>query len=49
MKTISQNEIGTLKAIRRFAKRNYETYKIHCESRNFAPMPLDDFLKNYSS
>lgn len=48
MKTLTQNKISPAKAIRRFALRNYETYKLHCESRNFAPMPLNDFLKNYN-
>lgn len=36
-------------AISNFAKRNYEIYVKHYKSRNLKPMPLDEFLKNYSS
>jgi hypothetical protein len=34
-------------AIIRVAKRNYNTYVKHNEARNFKPMKLEEFLKNY--
>ncbi|WP_372793548.1 hypothetical protein [Lutibacter sp.] len=49
MKTISITESNTLEKITNFARRNYNTYVKHYESRNLKPMSLDEFLKNYCS
>ncbi|WP_456378372.1 hypothetical protein [Lutibacter sp.] len=49
MKSILTKERGTLEAITNFARKNYNTYVKHYESRNLTPMPLEEFLKNYSS
>ncbi|NOR27478.1 MAG: hypothetical protein GQ540_03000 [Lutibacter sp.] len=49
MKTINLTERSTLTSITNFARRNYNTYVKHYESRNLKPMPLEDFLKNYNS
>jgi len=48
MKTTSITESSTLETITNFARRNYNTYVKHYESRNLKPMPIDEFLKNYS-
>ena len=37
------------KVISIVARRNYNTYVEHYQSRNLTPMSLDDFLKNYAS
>lgn len=48
MNTELQNETNSNSRIKRFAKRNYETYKAHFESRNLTPiMTLDEFMENY--
>lgn len=49
MKTINLTERSTLASITNFARRNYNTYVKHYESRNLKPMPLEEFLKNYNS
>ena len=46
--TLFKNRTAQI-AISSFAKRNYEIYLKHYKSRNLKPMPLDEFLKNYSS
>lgn len=38
-----------LERITSFARRNYNTYVKHYQSRNLTPMPLEEFLKNYES
>ena len=37
------------KVVTRVARRNYNTYVKHYESRNLKPMSLEDFLKNYAA
>ena len=50
MKSLLHDELISAKKIGKFAKRNYETYKEHYQSRNMIPtMTLNDFLKNYST
>lgn len=49
MKDKSLMTCSTSNPIVENAVRNYETYVKHYKSRNFIPMSLNDFLKNYSS
>ena len=36
--------------VRRYARRNYETYKEHFKSRNLKPvLTLEEFMENYST
>ncbi|MCF6168821.1 hypothetical protein [Lutibacter sp.] len=49
MKPISLTDNNTSNAITRFARRNYYTYVKHYKARNLKPMPIEEFLKNYSS
>jgi len=49
MKTESFLENYYTKVVTRVARKNYNTYVKHYESRNLTPMSLEEFLKNYSS
>jgi len=49
MKSTKNNDLTTSESIIQFAKRNYQTYLAHYQSRNLQPMPFDEFIKNYSS
>ncbi len=49
MKTNSFFESFISDTITRVARRNYNTYVKHYESRNLKPMSLEEFLKNYNN
>lgn len=41
-------ELITPEAVQNFAKKNYNTYVVHCEARKIKPMVFQEFLKNYA-
>ncbi len=49
MKTVSIMESSTTETITNFARKNYNTYVKHYESRNLKPMPIEEFMKNYNN
>lgn len=49
MKTITLTQKTVSDRVLNFARKNYNTYVKHYESRNMTPMPLKEFLKNYCS
>ncbi|MCF6181426.1 hypothetical protein [Lutibacter sp.] len=48
MRTISLSENSVTDSVFNFAQKNYNTYVQHYRSRNMTPMPLKEFLKNYT-
>ncbi|WP_457616997.1 hypothetical protein [Lutibacter sp.] len=49
MKSTSLPKNSTSNRITQFAIRNYNTYVAHYKARNLKPMPIEEFLKNYST
>lgn len=49
MGTVISMEDFTSSTISDIGRKNYKTYVKHYKTRNLKPMPLEEFLKNYSN
>ncbi len=48
MKPKALMELITPEVIQSFARKNYNTYVAHCETKKLKPMVFKEFLKNYA-